>query len=382
MKKKNVLKIVIVFCLVSCVSALTGCVSEEQMQQWAEDLYDQNHEDELEEELTPSEISATTKAKVQEIVDEIIKPEMSELEKAVMIHDWLTVHLDFDHSHTNYHAAEALDSGISECQGYAECFELMAELAGLETTLVRGICSDVNGESRPHSWNQVKIDGVWYNADVTLDDPSNNKNKKADDHSKNCYKYFLISKDEFHKTHIAKEYYEGEKTCNTTYDREGVLKCAAANGAYGDVAFVKNKDDLNTCIKNAMGADKDALVVWLYDSSALNEHAASYIQELIKKLDCYVSPSDTFSCSLDGVIKFSISFYKGSEWKEIPVVKDETEFKTLLETMGRNGEKTYVVRYEVTEGEPVIPSSQYGCKMKYITYNDGKSWLITVSINN
>ena len=43
-----------------------------------------------------------------------------------------------------------------------------------------------------HSWNKVKVDGVWYNVDVTLDDPGRGSPK---------YTYFLISDSQLAKDH-------------------------------------------------------------------------------------------------------------------------------------------------------------------------------------
>ena len=381
MDKKLMKKMGTIICIFISTFLLVGCVSEKQMEEWAEDLYDQMNEDELESELTPSDISDETKGMAEAIISKIITPEMSELEKVITVHDWLTCNLDYDHSHTNYHAKEALITSLAECQGYAECFELMVEITGVEATIVRGIGLDAKGNNVPHSWNQVKIDGSWYNVDVTKDDPSSSKKKNPEDHSKNNYEYFLLSDIDFEKTHAVKEYYEGEKTCTSTYDRNVIFDFGAKSGVYGDVAFIKDVEDLNLSVKKAMDENKDTLTVWLYDLSALNENASSYISELVKEVKYYVSPSDTFSCSADDLLKFEISFYTGEEWNAIPVVKDVTEFKDLLDEMGKQGANSYVVRYEVEEGEPVISAAQYPCKIKYAKYNSGKYWLVTVTIN-
>ena len=53
------------------------------------------------------------------------------------------------------------------CEGYAKAFQLLMNACGIECIYIPGT---VNGTG--HAWNKVKLDGQWYNVDVTWDDPT------------------------------------------------------------------------------------------------------------------------------------------------------------------------------------------------------------------
>lgn len=56
---------------------------------------------------------------------------------------------------------ECLSRGRALCSGYATVLEYILNNLGIETIKVR--CKG------KHVWNQVKIDGIWYNCDLTND---------------------------------------------------------------------------------------------------------------------------------------------------------------------------------------------------------------------
>ena len=63
----------------------------------------------------------------------------------------------------------------SVCEGYSKLFKQILSLLGIESIIVSGGGSKADGG---HVWNQVKINNVWYNADVTAQSYSihNNEN--------------------------------------------------------------------------------------------------------------------------------------------------------------------------------------------------------------
>lgn len=67
--------------------------------------------------------------------------------------------------------ADCIDSFYCVCDGYAKCFYFLCNAAGIEALLVHGDAYGSPGKKESHSWNKVKIDGEWYNIDVTWDDP-------------------------------------------------------------------------------------------------------------------------------------------------------------------------------------------------------------------
>ncbi len=52
------------------------------------------------------------------------------------------------------------------CSGYSDVLKNALSLKGIEAIKVSG---DIRGKDSSHEWNKVKINGVWYNVDVTWD---------------------------------------------------------------------------------------------------------------------------------------------------------------------------------------------------------------------
>ena len=80
------------------------------------------------------------------------------------------------------------------CDGYAKAFLTLAEKAGLTAIRVTGIAANGSGSTESHAWNQVKVDGKWYNIDVTWDDPVVSGDYTGDNLR---YTYFLVPDSSF-----------------------------------------------------------------------------------------------------------------------------------------------------------------------------------------
>lgn len=123
------------------------------------------------------------RAKVAEIVGEIIKSDMTELEKELAINEYLCSNCTYDDDalenaeknnfqyvdeifNDSFNAYGALINGRCVCAGYAAAFKLLADAAGLECVVVTGTLEG----TLPHAWNKVRIDGDWEILDVTNND--------------------------------------------------------------------------------------------------------------------------------------------------------------------------------------------------------------------
>ena len=111
-----------------------------------------------------------------------INDNMTDLEKEIAIIKYLveTVEYDFEeyakqdrYLNDSYKAYGALINKKAVCSGYAKAFDLLAKKCGLMTTIVTGDAMNdyIVG---PHAWNQIYLDGDWYNVDVTFEDPLTN----------------------------------------------------------------------------------------------------------------------------------------------------------------------------------------------------------------
>lgn len=135
----------------------------------------------------------------------------SELERELIIHDALVDSISYDSEAASDDNTSIEAFGIygalvgkkAVCSGYARAAKMLLNRVGIECRLVSGM-----SKNSGHMWNQVKIDGQWYNLDVTWDDPITN-----DDILYNRYSYFNITDEQLAVDHEA-----GEDFSNMTYE--------------------------------------------------------------------------------------------------------------------------------------------------------------------
>ncbi len=101
-----------------------------------------------------------------------------EYNKVHALHDYLVCNVDYDFElydkYTDgatelgddpaFYIDGALVGGKAVCDGLSRAFEFLCALEGIDVLRVTGSLSSV-----PHAWNKVKVNGVWYNVDVTAD---------------------------------------------------------------------------------------------------------------------------------------------------------------------------------------------------------------------
>ena len=131
--------------------------------------------------------------KVKAIIDTLIgRKIMTEFQKEVALHDYLvdncTYSFGSDKNDNEYRAYGALVEGQAVCNGYAEAMALLLSCADVENRYVVGTVASgsrsvrkqeqegtegtvTTNKKENHAWNQVKVNGTWYNLDATWDDP-------------------------------------------------------------------------------------------------------------------------------------------------------------------------------------------------------------------
>lgn len=123
--------------------------------------------------------ASKVKAECESFLKEYIKPGMTDYEKEVAVHDYIVGNCTYDKSNlddeTIYSSYGVLVNRKAVCEGYARTSALLLKLSGVESDLISGDAKGdmvEEGSTMGHMWNQVCIDGVWYNYDATWDDPS------------------------------------------------------------------------------------------------------------------------------------------------------------------------------------------------------------------
>lgn len=101
-----------------------------------------------------------------------VDSQMSDLEKAVVLHDYLTINCEYDYENylagkipfESYSAYGTLVNHTAVCQGYALAYKYLLNQVGID-------CYMVSSDTMNHAWNMVVLDGQYYQVDVTWDDP-------------------------------------------------------------------------------------------------------------------------------------------------------------------------------------------------------------------
>lgn len=121
------------------------------------------------------------KAKVKSIAKSISG---SDAAKVKAIHKYIVNHATYvDGGYTAYNC---LIDGGSVCEGYALSFYELCKAVGVDCRVVTGTAYGSKGSGN-HAWNVVKVNGTWYNMDVTWDDTTDSNN------------YYLKSNSDFAK---------------------------------------------------------------------------------------------------------------------------------------------------------------------------------------
>ncbi|MDE6435698.1 MAG: Ig-like domain-containing protein [Lachnospiraceae bacterium] len=154
-------------------------------------------------------------AKKREILSNVIVNDMSAVEKALAIHDYIILNTKYDNeaylkyteagspsgSKSKYFADGDFDiygtlmNGIAVCQGYSLTYKYLLEAAGIDNI---GFASNTD-----HIWNTVTFAGNSYYVDCTWDDPN------WDTLGNVKHNNFLKSESAFHHTVL-----ETDRVCN------------------------------------------------------------------------------------------------------------------------------------------------------------------------
>lgn len=122
----------------------------------------------------------------QRVHAQLVDDSMTDYEKVKAFHDYLIEFNTYRQTGNRSHSiVGAFLDGLSVCEGYTEALDLLCYLSNIECVQITGVGYS-SGSSESHGWNKVRLDGQWYNVDVTWDDPVSTEPVLR-------YDYFLIS---------------------------------------------------------------------------------------------------------------------------------------------------------------------------------------------
>lgn len=133
--------------------------------------------------------------------------ECSDYEKEIRIHDWICQNIEYDYEGTDKSKLSRVIAshnilGVfahhkAQCEGIAKAVKVLLNAVDVKCIVVTGDAVK-KGESVPHAWNIVNIDGEPYQLDVTWDIGALGKEKQCI-----AYDYFNLTDELMGQDHKA-----------------------------------------------------------------------------------------------------------------------------------------------------------------------------------
>lgn len=100
-----------------------------------------------------------------------------EFSKVRSIYTWIALNISYDpnsivdiQDRNSQTAKSVWDTRVAVCEGYANLFNEMCKVSGIESRIIKGYVknfTDFDFQFPNHAWNSVKIDGKWHLLDAT-----------------------------------------------------------------------------------------------------------------------------------------------------------------------------------------------------------------------
>lgn len=173
--------------------------------------------------------------KYLEVLNQYTSPSKSDCANELAIHDYLVANIEYEEQENSTHNAyDALILGKSVCSGYAETFKTFMDLLGIENKTLSGVARD-----QQHIWNLVRLDGEWYQVDVTWDDPVGSTSSVID------HSYFNITDEDMALDHT------WDETQNDGLTAAGIKY---SYPQYAGLANITSQEQLNSYIVNVVNS--------------------------------------------------------------------------------------------------------------------------------
>ena len=278
-----------------------------------------------------------------ELVKKIMKQYSTELDREKAVHDYICQTCVYDDVsvQTGLRWEGQTPYGVliekkAVCGGYANTFMICMNMMGIECNLITG------GD---HGWNQVRIDGEWYEVDCTWNDRDNTY----------TYDFFNLTSAEMDAADHAKYHASRPRTCSggkygQAYFKEQARKeffAKNANTYFESIDKVKeylNGQAAKNIADNLFYVSKDVFdVMYSWDkgfSWADTDYRYGYYD-----YNLYYSSTRYDSYAIEGVYSVDVSFVSMSELEQYEgYMSTLEELKSYLELAKSQG-KTSVEIY-------------------------------------
>ncbi len=251
-------------------------------------------------------------SKVSKIISSTVNDGMTDLEKALKLHDYIVLNTKYDLEGTmeDYNggisAYDIIIMGNGVCQGYAQAYNYLLEKVGIESIMV-------TSQEMVHAWNLVNIDDQWYHVDATWDDPVPDAVGRVN------HTYFMLSDEAISSTNDVrkKAHYswdsKGLKATDTKYDEEFWQSVSTEIFMYdGSWYFISESGDYSTysaaseSVSANVSLEGEKWYVW----ESTNEFwTGKYTSLIISGGTVYFNtPTMIYSMNLDGSCKEAMQY--------------------------------------------------------------------------
>lgn len=201
----------------------------------------------------------------------------SDYEKELYVNDYLINRCEYDEKAAETKevigfeqtAYGSLVDGKAVCEGYTRAFQLLCGRLGVECVPINGICEDTGSVlSGNHIWNAAKIDGDWYQVDVTWNDFTTNEEDYFISDVE-THLYFNLTTDEICEDHTINPIYGGKG--ENIFFNSFVPECDSTEYNYFDFSVPvlndpENCEDLKNLLTSAAANGEDAFEFTVSDS--------------------------------------------------------------------------------------------------------------------
>lgn len=269
--------------------------------------------------------------RVSQLIEKLgISNDMSDFEKAVILHDELLYSIDYEdveNSHNAYGAIIGQGGTFNKavCEGYARAYQYLLYKVGVLSHIATG-----TGNGGAHAWNYVCIGGKWYHTDLTWDDPVG-----ADDI---FYTYFNLSTVQIENLNHEVDMLYPEIECTNTDDNyykkyNCILysKYSEYDTSDGEKALLQSianqlENSNRARIYNADSMDRTSIINWLKANYSSIQEMISDDSVKEKLLNVQVMPYSNAECHL---VFFDISYDQNRNLKS-SVTADKNGYVSII----------------------------------------------------
>lgn len=177
---------------------------------------------------------------MQKIISSVVTNQMTDFEKELAIHDYLVSSIKYyeyeneeDIPQRKHTAYGALIEKEAVCDGISKAFSILLDKVGVKAIVVSGKLGNT-----AHAWNKVRINGKWYNVDVTSDTCSEERIP--------IHAYFNLTDKNISKTHTISQIMKTPSCISSNHEYYSYNKYQIDK--YGDV-----KSNISRIIQDTKG---------------------------------------------------------------------------------------------------------------------------------